>query len=218
MKIKILYDNRAREGFVSAWGFSCLIETEEKILFDTGQDGKILLHNANKLNESLEDVTKIVISHEHWDHIGGLPYVLNKAKNAEVFVLRSFSERLKEEISKLARVHEVYKKEEISRGIFSTGELGNAIKEQSLFIETEKGFLVITGCAHPGIDTILEFVKRYGKIYWLMGGFHDFNKLEYLREIPVLSPCHCTMHLEEIKRMYPEKYKECRCGDKFEIK
>lgn len=46
MKLRILYDNNARNGFKEGWGFSFLIETsEEKILFDTGWNGNILLHN-----------------------------------------------------------------------------------------------------------------------------------------------------------------------------
>lgn len=46
MKLKILYDNNSKEKFKKAWGFSCLVETSgEKILFDTGWDGNILLHN-----------------------------------------------------------------------------------------------------------------------------------------------------------------------------
>ncbi|MBO3801875.1 MAG: MBL fold metallo-hydrolase [Thermoproteota archaeon] len=220
MKIKILYDNRAREGFRAAWGFSCFIELKkEKILFDTGWDGNLLLFNMRKIGVDPKEIDKVVISHEHWDHVGGLPFVLHEINNpeVEVFVLRSFSARLKGEVSKLAKVHEVREKEEISENVFSTGELGDYIKEQSLFINTNKGFFVITGCAHPGVDRILDFIKNYGKVYWVIGGFHDFNKLEYLSEISLLSPCHCTTYLNEIKKMYPKSYKECCCGDEFEV-
>ncbi|MGB9759436.1 MAG: MBL fold metallo-hydrolase [Thermoproteota archaeon] len=220
MRIKILYDNRAKSGFKSAWGFSCLIESEkEKILFDTGWDGTLLLFNMEKLQVNPKEIKKIVISHEHWDHVGGLPYVLNKINNpeVEVFLLKSFSRRLKNEVSTRAKVVEVSEAKKVSEGVFTTGELGEAIKEQSLFIETKNGFVVITGCAHPGIDKILEFVKKFGKIYWVLGGFHDFSNLSYLKDIPVLSPCHCTTYLNEIKDMYPKNYKECACGSEFEF-
>ncbi|MCI4438285.1 MBL fold metallo-hydrolase [archaeon] len=220
MKIKILYDNRAKSGFNSAWGFSCLIESnEEKILFDTGWDGTLLLSNMEKLKVDPREIKKIVISHEHWDHIGGLPYVLNEINNpeVEVFLLKSFSRRLKNEVSAKAKVVEVSEKRKISESVFTTGELGEFIKEQSLFIESKNGFIVITGCAHPGVDKILDFVKKFGKIYWVMGGFHDFSNLNYLKDVPVLSPCHCTTYLNEIKAMYPKNYKECSCGDEFEF-
>jgi len=217
MKLKILYDNKARAGFKPAWGFSCLIEADETILFDAGWDGNLLLYNMNKLDINPKDIEKIIISHNHWDHAGGISYILNEINNPEVFVLKSFSEKLKKEISTRAKLHEVLGKEKISNKIYTTGELGTTIKEQSLFIETEKGVVVLTGCAHPGIDNILDFIKNFGGIYWIIGGFHDFSNIEYLRDIPMLSPCHCTTHLNEIKRLYPEKYQECSCGSEFEI-
>lgn len=219
MKLKILYDNRAREGFKSGWGFSCLIEGNEKILFDTGWDGNILIYNMQKFGINPEDIDKIVISHDHWDHTGGLPFILNKMNdNKEIFVPESISKRLKGEISLRAKLHEVSEKQKISDKIFTTGELGRLIKEQSLFIETDKGFVVITGCAHPGVDNIIDFVKRYGKVYWVIGGFHDFSNLDYLKDISLLSPCHCTTKLKEIKDLYPDSYKECMCGDECEIR
>ena len=217
MKLKILYDNKARAGFKSAWGFSCLIEAKETILFDTGWDGDLLLFNMQRFGFNPEKIDKIVISHDHWDHAGGISRILNETKNPEVFVLKSFSEKLKKEIAKRAVLREVSGMEKISGGVFTTGEFGTEIPEQSLFIETENGFVVLTGCAHPGIDNILNFIKNYGKIYRVIGGFHGFNNFEYLKGIPMLSPCHCTTHLNEIKKMYPKNYKECCAGDVFEI-
>ena len=46
MRLKILYDNDAKEGFRRGWGFSCLVN--EKILFDTGADLNTLLFNIRK--------------------------------------------------------------------------------------------------------------------------------------------------------------------------
>ncbi|ODS39054.1 MAG: MBL fold hydrolase [Candidatus Altiarchaeales archaeon WOR_SM1_86-2] len=217
MNLKILYDNKAREGFKSAWGFSCLIEAEEKILFDTGWDGNLLHHNMRKLNVDPKNIGKIVISHDHWDHAGGVSYILNETDDPEVFVPRSFSGRLKKEIASRARLREVSGEERISNNVFTTGELGTSIKEHSVFIETDKGFVVITGCSHPGLHNILNFVKNYGKIYWVIGGFHGFSYLEYLKHIPLLSPCHCTANMEKIKSLYPDAYRECCAGSEFEI-
>lgn len=48
MKIRIVYDNQADAGLKSGWGFSCLIETQEKILFDTGDSGEKLKNGLRK--------------------------------------------------------------------------------------------------------------------------------------------------------------------------
>ena len=52
MKITILYDNyQARDDLYYGWGFSCLVEyNNETLLFDTGENGNLLLKNMEKLN------------------------------------------------------------------------------------------------------------------------------------------------------------------------
>ena len=47
-----------------------------KVLFDTGQYGKAILHNAELLGVDLRGVDAIVLSHNHYDHTGGLLDVL----------------------------------------------------------------------------------------------------------------------------------------------
>jgi len=55
------------------WGFSAYLETEDvKILYDVGNSGIPVLHNAEKLGIRLEQVDYVVLSHGHLDHTGGL--------------------------------------------------------------------------------------------------------------------------------------------------
>jgi len=216
MKLHILYDNEAREGFRAGWGFSCWISAEKNILFDTGWDSSVLLHNMKQLNLNPADIDILFISHQHWDHTGGIGSVLDRC-SPEVWVPKSFSEHMKGEISQRADLHEVKNSARISDGIYTTGELASSIREQSLIIESPKGLIVITGCAHPGIDEILERAEKFGKIYALIGGFHGFDKLEILNEIPLLMPCHCTQHREKIAELFPSSYKEIHVGDIIEI-
>ena len=50
MRLRIVYDNEAKEGLERDWGFSCLIESaDRKLLFDTGASEAILSRNMEKL-------------------------------------------------------------------------------------------------------------------------------------------------------------------------
>jgi len=157
IKLTVLYDNEACPGFTGSWGFSALLETDNEILlFDTGWDGTLLLKHIEKIGIDPASISKLVLSHQHWDHIGGLPEILHANPGLTVYVPSSFSENLKREIKKRANLVEIKEAVEISNGIWSTGELGDKVKEQSLVLGTENGSYVLTGCAHPGIDAILD--------------------------------------------------------------
>ncbi len=213
MDIKILYDNRATQGFLASWGFSCLLEAEEKILFDVGWDPTVLLHNMEQFAIDLEDITTIVLSHAHWDHIGALPAVLSREKT--VYVPKSFSPNLKLEISQRALLVEVSGRMEIAKGVTTTGELGTGIKEQSLHIESGKGSYIVTGCAHPGLENIIKACSP--RNYAVLGGFHGFKKFNILENAFMICPCHCTQHTKELQKLYPEKFRKCAAGCTIEL-
>jgi len=214
MKIIITYNNEANSGLKGSWGFSCLIEEDnKKIVFDTGCSGPDLLYNLKQLGYRIRDIDILILSHQHWDHTGGLFEVLESNKKIEVFVLKSFSENLKNEIRKRAKLSEVEHEQKIIERIYTTGLIKNNPDEQSLILKTLKGIIVIVGCAHPGINKILEIAKKYGKIYAMIGGFHDFSNFEILRDIKIIGACHCTKYKEEIKERFPKQFKEMKAGD-----
>ena len=200
MKIIIVYDNEANASLKSGWGFSCLIETKEKILFDTGDSGENLIYNLRQLNIKPENIAAVVISHNHWNHTGGLKKFLKLNNNAKVFHPNSFS-----------------KPSEILPGVHSTGVLGGLIEEQSMVVNTKRGNVVITGCAHPGLENIIERSRELGAIYGVVGGFHGFSKLEKLQKIELIAPCHCTQYKQEIKERYPAQFREIKAGSIIEI-
>jgi len=73
-KITILCENRTciTEGITGEHGFCALIEKNgEKLLLDTGQ-GLSLISNAKTLDIRLDNISKIVLSHGHYDHTRGL--------------------------------------------------------------------------------------------------------------------------------------------------
>lgn len=87
-RITILCENSvgAISGTMEEHGFSALIEPSggEPLLFDTGQ-GLTLLHNARRMNKDLAKVGKVVISHGHFDHAGGLLPLLNEYGPKQVY-------------------------------------------------------------------------------------------------------------------------------------
>jgi len=216
MFLRILFDNEAREGFRSGWGFSCLVN--EKLLFDTGANLNTLLFNIRRFNVDLNKINKIVFSHEHMDHTGGFQ-IIGMLGEVEVYVLKSFSKHFKQKILSFpnAKMRKINKLKEIDDDIFTTGELGFFIKEQSLIIKRGKNVIVVTGCSHPGLDKILKVASKIGKIYGVIGGFHGFSKLEILRDVSLIVPCHCTARKRQIHEMYPTSSIRCSAGCTIEI-
>lgn len=76
-KITILCENTVTApGLLGEHGFSALVETPDgNILFDTGQ-GLSIVRNSLRLHKDLKKVSKLVLSHGHFDHTGGVPAFL----------------------------------------------------------------------------------------------------------------------------------------------
>ncbi|RKX99299.1 MAG: MBL fold metallo-hydrolase [Spirochaetes bacterium] len=213
-RITILYDNNLyNRNLKSGWGFSCLVTFKDStILFDTGADSDTLLYNMNHLGINPKIINTIVISHMHFDHTGGLigllTFNINYNKNMLLFFPSSAGNRdikLVESLGILKQnIRIITKPQKIANSIYTTGSLGGFIKEQSLIINTNKGIIIITGCAHPGISYIVEKSIKLLKSNPLLviGGFHLFgrNDREILKIIKkfkklgvkYVSPCHCS--------------------------
>ena len=67
MKVNIIFDKYTKEKSLrTGWGVSFLVD--EKILFDTGENGSWLMANMESLNLEIDKIEAVVISHDHWDH------------------------------------------------------------------------------------------------------------------------------------------------------
>jgi len=211
MKVMIIYDNTTlRTELKADWGFSALVEVEErKILFDTGANGMILLSNMEKLKINPEEIEDVFISHPHRDHIGGLSSFLQLNNKVKLWIPSYFPEA-----ENAKEVIEVKKPTKLYEGIYSTGELEGI--EQSLCVETEKGIVIIVGCSHPRMEHILKVASQFGKVYGIIGGLHG-TEPESLKDLDLICPTHCTQYKSEIKSLYPEKYIEGGAGKIIEI-
>ena len=178
--LTVLYDNSAFQPACTAgWGFSALIQgAGPTILFDAGAEEAVFLKNVDALKVNLNAIDLVFISHDHGDHTGGLAAVLRKKPGLPVYVAASAQRGFQDQVAAAGgRVVAVKDPQVLAPGVLSTGDLGDTIHEEALLLDTPRGLVVVTGCAHPGIVSILERTKIVGKrnIWMVLGGFHLYE-------------------------------------------
>jgi len=248
IQITTLSENTAsRMGLLAEWGISILIEADNhKILFDTGQSFSAA-YNAIALGIDLSQIDKIVFSHGHTDHTGGLLHILKimktqveviahpdiwaakyvkRPERREEYIGVPFPKEAAESLGASFRLS----KEPVwlSENIVTSGEVPMLteyekidsilyVKEQgelkpdplwddqAIFIKSEKGLIIILGCAHRGIINTLRHAQKLTgvePIYAVIGGTHlmaassgrmDLTIAELLSfGVQRLGACHCT--------------------------
>lgn len=236
MQIKLIAEGSSKwDRFIMRWGVSFLID--EDIIFDTFGDPGVFLSNIRKFNIDTGKIKHVVISHDDWDHISGLWYLLNNRKDITVYICPGFNAEIKEKIRSFGvKVIETSGFTLIKDGIYSTGELyggseGRQIYEQSLVTETMHGLSVVCGCAHPGIEKIIDAVTKQfnNNIYMLAGGLHLKDSLsrqitkviKFLRQhgVQKIAPMHCTgkKALALLADEYKENFVSIKESDRIEV-
>ncbi len=211
LKITVLVENTAgKRGLLGEHGLSFFIEADNcRFLFDTGQ-GMTLIHNAEVLGISLQNLDAIALSHGHYDHSGGLPHLLPFSQNTDLYlhpdaILPKYSPRgdigfsLDEATlrSSFRRVITTEKPTKITDGVYLTGsiprnhdledtgglfwhdqnhdEVDRILDDQALYLHTERGLVVVLGCAHAGVINTLDYISQITdqqEIYAVIGGMH----------------------------------------------
>ena len=100
-EITVLATNISNYGGFGEWSFSALYESEqESVLFDTGFHEDTVLHNAKILKKDLSKVNRVILSHYHSDHTGGLIKLrkthrsINPNAFSKVYVARGFFDQI----------------------------------------------------------------------------------------------------------------------------
>ena len=209
MQIKILFDKDTEDKKLrTGWGVSFLIDG--KVLFDTGEKGEWLLANMEQLKVDAGKIETVIISHDHWDHQGGLWAILETISKLKIYACPNFGRGFKDKVKSYnSQLIEIDKFIRIIENIYTTGEIGGRyafryMPEQALVLKTPNGLTILTGCAHPGIVNIIENVKKNlpGDIYLVLGGFHLITSrkgavkkvIDSFKQLGVrnVAPTHCT--------------------------
>ncbi|NLK95788.1 MAG: MBL fold metallo-hydrolase [Clostridiales bacterium] len=264
MKITTLIENNKNEEnslLINEHGLSLFIKYNGvNILFDTGQSGEFI-NNAIKLDIDLKEIDYVIVSHNHYDHGGGIkslndylkkPFKLlvgkgffkdkyklldngNYIPHGKTFderfiidnhIMLSYVNKDIMEISKDLYLFSNFQRyntvEELSNKFYILKDnkyIKDEFKEEIVLgINTEKGLILIVGCAHIGIVNILESISKRTnkKIYGVIGGCHLVNgskeriqfTVDYFKtkNIKLLGLCHCTG--EDGMKVISKEFKE----------
>lgn len=189
-------------------GLSCLIRAfadgeVHEVLMDTGLSAGCMLHNTRQLDCPLDGVEAVVLSHGHFDHIGGLNAFFQEAGRPVPLDLPQLdAATLKEAgadlqlyrgLSTLAAGHLLVTGEVERTMSFERGRLGMEAftdgrwapdpinDDQAVVINVkDKGLVVISGCAHAWIINTVKYAQKItgiNHIHAVLGGFHLIGPL-----------------------------------------
>ena len=221
MRIITLSENTAaRMGLLAEWGISILVEVDGlKILLDTGASNSVV-YNASLLGVDLSAIDKIVLSHGHSDHTGGLREILlsRGGKKIEViahpdiwvpkFVVAPVSRRLEEGSYNYVGIP--YRREEledlgasfnltrepvwITNDIVVAGEIPMITAyekiEPNLYIKEDGEFR-----PDPLFDDRAIFIKTDKGLIIILGCCHRgiINTLHYAQELTRIREINCIV-------------------------
>ena len=138
----------------------------------------------------------------------GIPYLAKKAVQKHRVIWTVTPARIFPGMSVTGQVSRINNFEDVG-GRFFLDEKYNKpdslLDDQALFIESEKGLVVVLGCAHSGVVNTLDYISNLtslNKIYAVIGGMHLLkasririaNTIEAFKkyEIQKIVPLHCT--------------------------
>lgn len=227
-KVTVVVENTVGvDGMIPEHGICYWIDNANtQIILDTGQGG-VLLNNAHILSIPLEQAERVILSHGHYDHTGGLETVLQLSRNPKVYAHpAAFQPKYacnKHGESRSIGIPAIIEKSvrklagdviyttgftQIADGLFVTGE----IPRVTAFEDTGGPFFLDEGCTEPDPfldDQALFFESSKGTVV-LLGCAHAgvINTLLYIRQLTHGKKIHAAMggmHLGSASRKRMDK-------------
>ncbi len=200
-------------GLLGEHGNAFLIEADNYcLLFDTGQ-GLTLRHNAKQLDLPIKSIESIVLSHGHYDHMGGLAEALDMTGPVDLYLhpealgskFNQNGRNIGAPMSDLTKIRsltrqiiQTRKPTEITKGIYVTGEIPRTHKIE----ETGGPFYIDQELNHSDslVDDQALYIETFQGVVVLLGCGHSgvINTLEYILTLSSRRPIHAViggMHL-----------------------
>lgn len=209
MKLTLIAEGSTKwQRFTRHWGISCLLGDD--VLFDTFGRADVFRRNIKKLSIDVKRIKHVVISHDDWDHINGLGWLLKQNSHVSVYICKESNKKLKDMVLRSGAILvKVDDRRKITDNVFSLGQMPadtgrGLLYEQAIALRTLNGISVVTGCAHPDIFSIVKQagVQFHQRLYAVCGGFHMKNRndadnkrtIQELKNFGILKimPMHCT--------------------------
>lgn len=177
LRIVTLIEDRLSENseLLCEHGLSIYIEINNlKILFDTGQSGKFI-ENAEKLGIDLSDLQYVIISHNHYDHTGGLKELVAEIGNPFKLIVGQdfFQNRFKYEMGNRISIGSGFDMEYIRTHNIDVKHIS-----ENIYPVTENVAII------SNFDNIINVDKLNGKFYKEYGS--KYVKDNFIDEIALL--------------------------------
>ncbi len=180
----------------NAAGVSSLVESVDgegrsrKLLMDVGWDvdymDRVFRREGVDRMLAAGEIDFLYITHEHVDHLWGLPAALRYRPDVKILIPTGFAEKSKGIIRESGHVGEVVELGPEAPHILFPGcasvtfDIPIFLKtrgEQVLYFHVEgQGMITVTGCCHPGVIGLLEYAEQnldgFAEFHGVYGGLH----------------------------------------------
>lgn len=230
---QILYDTSepAVPGLKPGFGYAVYIHADGKrILLDTGTDADVMEHNLTAAGVDVGELDMVVVSHNHFDHAGGLKRIRAMSPDVPVYVPpdQVFSV---DDVQVVEDYLQVTSKVFVIRGHTDVPTAGIS-DDLSVVLHGLPGPYVLSTCSHSGVGQILDRASKLtgDDVYYFSGGARLVHRpaadtrlvAEALerRRIQVVSPSHCSLSHRvdrDLREILGERVRGSRLGEKVEV-